>query len=159
MDNKPKTSPCVLLLAPTPMVKPLTEPLLKPGRGSDSWPAWPLGLRFSAMGLVSLLTHQAVLSSPEGLIQPESRDGGRDCLSCVIISQKSLEAVCKMGPGSQRMSPQPVPSLEMMNTDSSVKVTLELTVQTHLMFEASSTPSLGPGEDGLKQNIFLDLNL
>lgn len=148
----------MLLLAPA-MVQSLTEPLLNPGRGSDSWPAWPLGLRFSATGLLSLLTHQAVLSSPERLIQPESRDGGRDRLSCVVISQKSLEAVCKMGPGSQRASPQPAPSLETVNTDSSVKVTLELTVQTHLMFETSSAPSLGPGEDGLKQNIFLDLNL
>lgn len=63
------------------------------------------------------------------------------------------------GPGSQYVSPQPAPSSETVNTDSSVIVTLELTVQTHLMFEASSTPSLGPGEDVLKQNIFLDLNL
>lgn len=64
-----------------------------------------------------------------------------------------------MGPGSQRAIPQPAPSLEMVNTDSSVKGTLELTVQTHVMFEVSSTPSSGPGEDGLKQNIFLGLNL
>lgn len=62
-------------------------------------------------------------------------------------------------PGSQYVSPQPAPSSETVNTDSSVIVTLELTVQTHLMFEASSTPSLGPEEDALKQNVFLDLNL
>lgn len=61
------------------------------------------------------------------------------------------------GPGSQHLSPQLAPSSETANADSE-KVTLELTVQTHLTFEASSTPSLGPGEDVLKPNI-LDLNL
>ena len=44
MDNKPRTPPCVLLSAPTPVVEPLTEPLLDPGWGSDSRPVWPLGL-------------------------------------------------------------------------------------------------------------------
>ena len=39
-----KNPPCVLLSAPTPVVEPLTEPLLDPGWGSDSRPVWPLGL-------------------------------------------------------------------------------------------------------------------